>query len=247
VVDKTYQNTMIVGVSAKIDFPNERLNTLTYHETGWRAASSVFIESSSYDNLMASGICIDTHLAKVLGSSYASGTITSEVFDRLTTDTWTPHWYILSGSDSMSSLTAQSTITYQARTDTESPLNSDWSTIETNTTYYDDNQYLQWRAVLTTSNTNTINPYILRMNLESGGYYTCGFKIYHMYVSRDNQNDTSYFDIDSGPNEENIFMDYGRAGTSYPIDYMTHPIICPETCTFYIYTGTRVRVEFTED
>jgi hypothetical protein len=245
--DQSWQETYIVGTGSAVSFPNTNISTKTYQETGWLVCSSTYIESS-YSNFIVGGVCIDTHLAKVLASYYASATITFEVFDRGATDTWTPGAYILTGIDSMSNQAgaAYSTITYWVATSSINPPTS-YTQINTNTVYWTTDRYLLCQARLSTSNTNSINPYIKRMSLESRGYYTTGFKIYALYPTLNTAGGTTACVIfTNGATEQEKFRRYILSGTGDYIPFPS-PETYADTIKITVPSGMYLKVKYTED
>lgn len=240
--NQTYLNTFIIGVGAKVNFPDTRLSTETYSETRWVALSSTYIDSS-YVQIMGAGIKINTVAAHVLGSLYCSGTITFAVFDRGTTNTWLPTYFVLTAIDSRTGGVTVDTITYSYSSGSTNPPTGDWTSMDTNTRIWNADNYVQVRAVLSTSDSVNFSPRIQWASVNSGGHYTCGFKIYNIFVTQDNAIDSQYFDIDDGPHEQIRFMNYIKAGTSF-CPTIKSPIVIDDTCTIHTGSGMYLRFEY---
>lgn len=236
VMDKAYLDTFIVGTGSKVAFPTTEASTQTYGDTvRWHTISSTYIDSSNYGDF----ISIDTSVAQAMGV-YASGTVTSGVFDRQQSSTATITSFVITITDSTS--TGVETTAYSRRTGSDSPPTGSWITYTSGTNVPNSDRYIQWRGVLTSGNSQTQTPQIHRVNLQTWSYYS-NFKIYAIGVSMDNTADSASLTYTGGATEiakDRLDM---KAGTSDYRNYVS-PITISGTGTITVGSGMRAKIQY---
>ncbi|MDD5354919.1 MAG: hypothetical protein PHY56_00020 [Candidatus Omnitrophica bacterium] len=146
-------------------------------QVSWKTGSSTYCDSDG----RVGWIEIDTHTAKVLGSSYATCTWTSVVFDRGAYSNYNRLYnYIITISDSQS--TGLATATYYVRTNTSSAYISSapWVLTSSGSSYDGDTRYLQMMVVLTMGDTNLSNPGVDTITIISYAYVLTGDKLFYV-------------------------------------------------------------------
>jgi hypothetical protein len=241
VVDKTYLETFIVGTGSTVMFPTSILETQTYHGTaGLKVLASTNIESAGLGN---NYIYLDFDVVSVSGA-YFAGTITSQVFERVESDSITPYYFTITFTDSKSTIAGtQETIAYFVRTGSTNPPIGAWTSYTSGTSTYCKDEYVQWYAYLTTSESPTLSPTITRANLDSRSYYDGGFKVYAIGASVNNTVDSTTLDMDIGATSQTKINFNMLSGIPNLWDFNS-PVVFSDTAVITVGNGMGVLIQY---